>query len=60
MKWRSDSLKLRVPKLSYSYYYRKKWLAMCELADDRIIIIKKADKDSAIVVWDCNGNILKA
>ena len=33
---------------------------MCELADDRIIIIKKADKDSAIVVWDCNGNILKA
>ena len=31
-----------------------------KLADDKFLIIKKADKKSAAVVWDCNGNILKA
>ena len=33
---------------------------MAKLADDKIIIMKKADKDSTAVVWDCSGNIIKA
>ena len=31
-----------------------------KLADDKFLIIKKADKKSTAVVWDCNGNILQA
>ena len=33
---------------------------MRALADDRSIVIKKADKGSTVVVWDCNDYILDA
>ena len=33
---------------------------MSALVDDRSIVIKKADKGSTVVVWDCNDYILNA
>ena len=33
---------------------------MRSLADDRSLVIKKADKGSCIVVWDRNDNLTEA
>ena len=30
------------------------------MADDRNIVIKKADKGSCVVIWDCNDYITEA
>ena len=38
----------------------EKWQAVRSLADDRSIVIKKADKGSCVVVWDRNDYLLDA
>ena len=40
--------------IRYSNLSKEAWIAMRSLADDRSIVIKKADKGSRIVVWDRN------
>ena len=47
-------------KLGYSNFSNEEWQAMRALADDRSIVIKKADKGSTVVVWDRNDYILEA
>ena len=38
--------------LHYSNLSQEEWQAVRSLADDRSIVIKKADKGSCVVVWD--------
>ena len=38
--------------IRYSNLSNDEWKAIRSLADDRSIVIKKADKGSAVVVWD--------
>ena len=40
--------------IRYSNLSKEEWVAMRSLADDRSIVVKKADKGSCIVVWDRN------
>ena len=40
--------------IRYSNVSKEEWVAMRSLADDRSIVIKKADKGSCIVAWDRN------
>ena len=47
-------------KLGYSNFSKEEWQAMSALVDDRSIVIKRADKGSTVVVWDCNDYILNA
>ena len=47
-------------KLGYSNFSKEEWQAMSALVDDRSIVIKKADKGSTVVVWDCNDYIPNA
>ena len=46
--------------LSYSNSSKEEWRAIRSLADDRSIVIKKADKGSCVVVWDRNDYGLEA
>ena len=46
--------------IGYSNFSREEWQGMTALANDRSIIIKKADKDSCVVVWDRNDYIAEA
>ena len=39
---------------------REKWQAVRYLADERIIVIKKAGKGSCVVVWDRNNYLQEA
>ena len=39
---------------------KEKWLAMRGLAEDPNIVIKPADKDSCVVVWDKTDYLLEA
>ena len=39
---------------------REEWQTVRSLADDRSIVIKKADKGSRVVVWDRNDYLLEA
>ena len=39
-------------RLSYSSFTEEERLALNSLRDDTSIIIKEADKDSGVVVWD--------
>ena len=39
---------------------KEEWVAMRSLADDRSIVIKKADKGSCIAVWDRNDYLREA
>ena len=43
--------------LRYSNLSSEEWGAIRSLADDRSIVIKKADKDSAVAVWDRDYNV---
>ena len=43
--------------IRYSNLSKKEWVAMRSFADDRSIVIKKADKGSCIVVWDRNDHL---
>ena len=45
--------------LKYSNMSREEWQAVRSLADDRSIVIKKADKGSCVVVWDRNDYLLE-
>ena len=47
-------------KLGYSNLSTEEWKAMRSLADDRSIVIKKADKGSSVVVWDRNDYVMEA
>ena len=47
-------------RLGYSNLSREEWQAMRSLADDRSIMIKKADKGSSVVVWDRYDYIAEA
>ena len=46
--------------IRYSNLSKEEWIAMRSLADDRSIVIKKADKGSCIVVWDRNDYLREA
>ena len=46
--------------LRYSNLSKEEWRAIKSLADDRSIVIKKADKALCVVVWDRNDYILQA
>ena len=45
---------------NYSNFTKEEWTTIKSLADDRSIIIKKADKGSCVVVWDRNDHIVEA
>ena len=47
-------------RLGYSNLSREEWQAMRSLADDRSIVIKKADKGSSVVVLDRYDYIAEA
>ena len=38
----------------------EEWQAIWALADDRTIVIKRADKESCVVVWDRMNYLLEA
>ena len=46
--------------LRYSNLSKEEWEAVRTLADDRNIVIKKADKGSCVVIWDRNDYITDA
>ena len=46
--------------LSYSNFSKEEWQCMRLLANDRSIAIKKADKGSRVVAWDCEDYIAEA
>ena len=46
--------------IRYSNLSKEEWIAMRSLADDKSIVIKKADKGSCIVVWDRNNYLREA
>ena len=50
---------LEIP-LRYSNLSSEEWGAIRSLADDRNIVIKKAEKGLAIVVWDREGYVQEA
>ena len=45
-------LGLAETSLGYSNFSKEEWQVMRALANDRSIVIKKADKGSCVVVWD--------
>ena len=47
---RKELFDLAISHLGYSKFTKEEWTAMRSLADDRSIIIKKANKDSCVVV----------
>ena len=53
------SKNIKVP-LRYSNLNSEEWGAIRSLADDRSIVIKKADKGSAVVVWDRDDYVKEA
>ena len=46
--------------IRYSNLSKEEWVAMRAFADDRSLVIKKADKGSCIVVWDRNDYLREA
>ena len=46
--------------LPYSNLTKEEWRAVRSLANDRSIVIKKADKGSCVVVWDREDYLLEA
>ena len=46
--------------IKYSDLSREEWNAIRSLADDRNILIKKADKGSCIVIWGRNNYLIEA
>ena len=46
--------------LPYSNVSKEEWLVIRSLAEDRSIVIKKADKGSCVVVWDKLGYLSEA
>ena len=52
----------RIPdkSLTYSNVTKEEWQAVRSLADDRSIVVKKADKGSCVVVWDRDDYLSEA
>ena len=48
----NELLEITKEQTRYSNLSQEEWRAIRTLADDRSIVIKKADKGSCIVVWD--------
>ena len=46
--------------LTYSNLTKEEWQAFRSLADDRSIVIKKADNGSCVVVWDRDDYLSEA
>ena len=46
--------------IRYSNLSKEEWIVLRSLADDRSIVVKKADKGSCIVVWDRNDYLREA
>ena len=46
--------------LRYSNLSKEEWQAVCSWASDCNIVIKKADKGSCVVIWDCLDYIMEA
>ena len=53
MKIKKEIFAITDSRLGYSNFSREEWQALRSFADDRSIAIKKADKCSNVVVWDC-------
>ena len=49
-----ELFELAESSLGYSNFSKEEWQAMRALANDRSIVMKKADKGSCVVVWDQN------
>ena len=46
--------------LRYSNLSKKEWQMVRSLANDRNVVIKKADKGSCVVIWDHLDYIIEA
>ena len=46
--------------LGYSNLSKEEWETVRTLADDRNIVIEKADKGSCVVIWDRNDYMIEA
>ena len=46
--------------LGYSFLSKEEWKAVRSLANDRNIVIKKANKGSCVVIWDRSDYIMEA
>lgn len=46
--------------IKYSNLSKEEWNAIRYLADDRNIILEKAEKGSLIVIWGKNNYVMKA
>ena len=55
-----ELFELEKTSLGYSNFSKEEWQAMRALANDRSIVIKKADKGSCVVVWDRDNYIAEA
>ena len=56
----SDLFKATERSLGYFNLSKEEWDAIRSLADDRNIVIKRADKGSCVVIWDRNDYIKEA
>ena len=56
----SDLFKAIERSLGYSNLSKEEWDAISSLADDRNVVIKRADKGSPVVIWDRNDYIKEA
>ena len=56
----NELLKVTEKVSGYSTFTSEEWKAMWSIADDRQIVIKKADKSSCFMVWDRDDYLLEA
>ena len=56
---RKELFEILFSDLKNSNMSREEWQAVRFLADDRNIMIKKADKGSCVVVWDRNNYLVE-
>ena len=56
----SDLFKAIERSLGYFNLSKEEWDAIRSLADDRNVVIKRADKGSCVVIWDRNDYIKEA
>ena len=56
----NDLFKVVDKELGYSNFTSEEWKALRSLADDKQIVIKKADKGSCVVIWDRDDYLVEA
>ena len=56
----AELFKMSSSSIRYSNMPKDEWDAVRSLADDRNIVIKRADKGSCVVIWDRNDYLLEA